>query len=168
MKLLPTAVACGLLLAPMAALAQVPVALAPDQQALLKSPDPQVARNKKLVFDFWREVFQARDMERADHYMAEDYIQHNPTVATGRAPFKAFFGRFPKQPVKPTIDDLVSLTGDGDLVVLAFRRTLPDPRTPGATYTTTWFDMLRVKGDKIVEHWDYGTIAPPGPAAAPR
>ncbi len=137
--------------------AQVPVKVYPDQQALLKSDDPKLAANKKLVFDFWREVFQAHNMELAPKYMAEDYIQHNPLVATGRKPFTDFFGRLEKQPVKPKIDDLVNMVAEGDYVVLAFKRELPDPQNPGKTYTTTWFDMLRIENGKIAEHWDYGT-----------
>ena len=137
--------------------AQLPVTLHADQQALLKSSDPQLAANKKLVFDFWREVFQARNMDLAPKYMAENYMQHNPTVATGRQPFMDFFGRLERQPVKPTIDNLVTITAERDLVVLAFRRELPDPKNPGQRYTTTWFDMLRIENGKIAEHWDYGT-----------
>ena len=140
--------------------AQLPVTLHADQQALLKSSDPQLAANKKLVFDFWREVFQARNMDLAPTYMAENYMQHNPTVATGRQPFMDFFGRLERQPVKPTIDNLVTIMAEHDLVVLAFRRELPDPKNPGQRYTTTWFDMLRIENGKIAEHWDYGTKSP--------
>jgi predicted SnoaL-like aldol condensation-catalyzing enzyme len=139
------------------ALAQIPVAVHPDQQALLKSDDARLAANKKLVFDFWREVFQARNMDLAPKYMAETYIQHNPTVATGRKAFVDFFGRFERQPVKPIIDNLVTMIAERDYVILAFRRELPDPRNPGQTYTTTWFDMLRIENGLIAEHWDYGT-----------
>lgn len=137
--------------------AQVPVEVAQDQQALLESDDPQLAANKKLVFDFWREVFQAKNMDLAPKYMAEDYIQHNPTVPTGRQPFIDFFDQFEQQPVKDTIDNLVTIIAERDLVVLAFKRELPDPENEGETYTTTWFDMLRIKDGKIAEHWDYGT-----------
>jgi len=139
------------------AVAQVPVEVHPNQQALLESDDPQLRKNKKLVFDFWREVFQARNMEKAAEYMAEDYIQHNPNVATGRKPFTDFFGQFETRPVKPTIDNLVTIIAERDLVVLAFRRELKDPDREGETYTTTWFDMLRIEDGKIAEHWDYGT-----------
>jgi predicted SnoaL-like aldol condensation-catalyzing enzyme len=137
--------------------AQLPVTTHPNQQALIQSDNPQLAANKKLVFDFWREVFQARDMSLAPRYMAEDYLQHNPMVPTGRKAFTDFFGRFPRQAVRPEIDDLVTIVAEGDLVVLAFRRELPDPKAAGKTYTTTWFDMLRIKDGKIAEHWDYGT-----------
>jgi predicted SnoaL-like aldol condensation-catalyzing enzyme len=140
--------------------AQLPVTLHADQQALLKSSDPQLAANKKLVFDFWREVFQARNMDLAPKYMAENYMQHNPTVATGRQPFMDFFGRLERQPVKPTIDNLVTIMAERDLVVLAFRRELADAKSPGQRYTTTWFDMLRIENGRIAEHWDYGTKNP--------
>ena len=139
------------------AVAQLPVEVHPSQLELVQSADPALAAKKKLVFDFWREVLQAHEVEKAPEYLAEDYIQHNPNVATGRAAFMDFFGQFPRAPVKATIDDLVSIVAERDLVVLAFRRELPDLENEGQTYTTTWFDMLRIENGKIVEHWDYGT-----------
>ena len=140
-----------------AAFAQLPVEVHANQQQLLESGNPALAANKKLVFDFWREVLQARHVERAPEYLAESYIQHNPNVATGRAAFMDFFGRFPREPIKGTIDDLVDIVAERDLVVLALRRELPDLEHEGQTYTTTWFDMFRIADGKIVEHWDYGT-----------
>jgi predicted SnoaL-like aldol condensation-catalyzing enzyme len=139
------------------AVPQLPVEVHPNQPELLRSEDPRLAANKKLVFDFWREVLQAHHVERAPEYLAEDYVQHNPTIATGRAAFMELFGSLPRQPVEPTIDELVSIVAERDLVVLAFRRELPDLENEGQLYTTTWFDMFRVADGKIVEHWDYGT-----------
>jgi predicted SnoaL-like aldol condensation-catalyzing enzyme len=167
MRFAIVAVILATLAIPLKAQAQAPVvALSPEQQLeALKDADPKEAANKKLVYDFWREVFVARDMTKAETYMAESYIQHNPNVATGRAPFVAFFGSKPAQPPKPVIDDLVAILGDGDFVTLAFRRELPDPTRPGLTYTSTWFDMFRIENGKIAEHWDYGTKQNP---AAPR
>jgi predicted SnoaL-like aldol condensation-catalyzing enzyme len=153
------------LAASMPAIAQLPVTAAPDQQDLLASPDQQLHANKKLVFDFWREVFQTHDMTKAPDYMAPDYRQHNPMVATGRQPFMDFFGRFPKLPVKATIDDLVTILAERDMLVLAFRREMPDPAGADQSYTTTWFDMFRIEGGKIAEHWDFGT-KPAAPAPA--
>jgi predicted SnoaL-like aldol condensation-catalyzing enzyme len=154
MKLVISLAALGILSAPVHA--QLPVTTNTNQQALLQSDNPRLAANKKLVFDFWREVFQTHDMSKASQYMAEDYMQHNPNVPTGRQPFMDFFGRLPRQPVKAEIDNLVTMIAEGDMVVLAFRREIPDPLKPG-TYTTTWFDMFRIKDGKLAEHWDYGT-----------
>lgn len=139
--------------------AQVPVKADPDQQAMLRSKDPGIAKNKKLVYDFWREVFEAGHMELAPKYMAEDYIQHNPNVATGRQPFIDFFSRIRKpSPIEPKIKaPLVAIVADGDLVVLSFAREYPDPKDPEKKYTTTWFDMFRIVDGKIAEHWDPAT-----------
>lgn len=138
----------------------VPVTAAPDQQKLLASSDPKLAANKKLVYDFWREVLEAGHLDLTDKYLAESYIQHNPKVATGRAGFVGFFSRFAKPtPIQPTIaDPVVSITAEGDLVVLSFVRELPDPKDTKQHYTTTWFDMFRVENGKIAEHWDPAEI----------
>jgi len=133
--------------------ASEPVELHPDQQLLLKSTDPQLAANKKLVYEFWRKVFQTRDMSKADKYLAEGYIQHNPKVPTGRAGFVNAFSKAKVQPVKAQVDNLVSIVAERDIVVLAFKKSGKSKKT-GAEYTTTWFDMFRIKGGKIVEHWD--------------
>ena len=147
----------GVLLLCGAAAAQLPVVAASDQQRLLASADPRLAANKKLVYDFWREVMEAHDVERAPAYLAEGFVQHDPNVPTGRAEFVRSLGQAPKQPAKPTIDDLVSIVAEGNLVVLGFRRVLPDLAQEGQTYTTTWFEMLRVENGKIAERWDHGT-----------
>jgi predicted SnoaL-like aldol condensation-catalyzing enzyme len=68
-----------------------------------------------------------------------------------------FFGLSPPQPIKDTLDDLVRIVAEDDVVVLAFRRDLPDLAREGQTYTTSWFDLFRIADGKIVEHWDYGT-----------
>lgn len=134
--------------------AQLPVVPATDQTALLASSDAKLASNKRLVYDFWREVYEAGHLELADKYLAESYIQHNPNVPTGRAAFVSFFARFKKpQPIQPAIVmPLVSITAEGDRVILAFAHEGKD--AAGKAYTTTWFDMFRIENGKIAEHWD--------------
>ena len=58
---------------------------AADQQALLKSSDPKLARNKKHVFDFWRIVMKRAHGARGGVHDPE-YIQHNPTWSRGAMP----------------------------------------------------------------------------------
>jgi predicted SnoaL-like aldol condensation-catalyzing enzyme len=136
--------------------AQVDVQPAPDQSRLLGSTDAHLAANKRLVYDFWREVFEAGHMDLAPKYMLESYIQHNPNVPTGRAAFVDFFSKMSKpKPIGPTIEaPLVDIVAERDLVVLSFVRKAADPKDKTKTYTTTWFDMFRVDGGKIAEHWD--------------
>ena len=145
--------------------AQVPVAANPDHEAMLRSSDPQLAKNKRFVYDFWREVFEAAQMEHAPKYLAEGYIQHNPRVPTGRQAFIDFFNKVRKPaPIEARIKaPLVSITAEGDLVTLAFVREYPEPQDASKKYTTTWFDMFRIVDGRIAEHWDPAVKRPAAP-----
>ena len=144
------------LLVGLQAQAQVPVTANPNQDQILVSADPKLAANKRLVYDFWREVFEGGHMELADKYMAESYIQHNPNVPTGRAAFVEFFSRIAKpKAIEPRVKaPLVTIVAEGDLVVLVFASEREDPSDKTKRYTTTWFDMFRIESNKIAEHWD--------------
>jgi len=144
------------LLVPFVATAQVAVTAQADHALLLASPDAKLAANKRLVYDFWREVFEGGHMELAPKYMTEGYIQHNPNVPTGRAAFVDFFSKFVKpKPIEARVKaPLVAIVADGDLVVLSFVREIADPKDATKKYTTTWFDMFRIESGKIAEHWD--------------
>lgn len=78
------------------AFAQVAPTKHPNQKSLLQSNDPKLALNKKIVYDFWREVLEAGHMELTGNYMTETYIQHNPNVPTGRQGFIDFFSKIRK------------------------------------------------------------------------
>lgn len=157
MKLLVGAVAL-LAVSTVANAAEPVVAISPQaQRQLLDSSDPQLAANKKLAFDMWRNFLQAGRIDEADKYLAPEYHQHNPNAETGLEGVKAFFRSMnrPPDPVKDTIDRLVSIVAERDLVVFALVREEKDK--DGNAYTTTWFDMFRIANGKIVEHWDTAT-----------
>jgi predicted SnoaL-like aldol condensation-catalyzing enzyme len=157
MKRTLSAVALGsFLFVSAVASAQVAVQANPDQTQMLVSADPRLAANKRLVYDFWREVFEGGHLELADRYLAESYVQHNPNVPTGRGGFVEFFGKFAKpKPIEPRVRaPLVAIVAEGDYVVLSFVSERTDPKDPAKRYTTTWFDMFRVQDGRIAEHWD--------------
>src|SRR5215471_3125009 len=136
--------------------AQVPPAGDPDQVAMLKSDDPQLARNKKLVFDFWRIVYEGGHMDKAPEYMAETYIQHNPNVKSGRAAFVELFTRErPPRPVAPRIKvPVISIIAERDRVTVSYVRKVRDRLHPEHIYYMTWFDAFRIENGLIAEHWD--------------
>jgi predicted SnoaL-like aldol condensation-catalyzing enzyme len=105
----------------------------------------------------WRNFLQANDVDAAENYLAPEYHQHNPNAETGLEGVKAYFRAVnrPKQQVKDSIDRLVSIVAERDLVTLALVREGVDK--DGNNYTTTWFDMFRIADGKIVEHWDTAT-----------
>ncbi|TWI95858.1 putative SnoaL-like aldol condensation-catalyzing enzyme [Mucilaginibacter frigoritolerans] len=129
---------------------------AQSQKQMLYSNDPQLAKNKKIVYDFWRSVLEGGHLELAPQYMLETYIQHNPNVPTGRQGFIDFFSKFAKaRPIVDTIQGpLIAIVAEGDRVVLSFKSIHPDPKDPTKKYTTTSFEMLRVENGKVAEHWD--------------
>jgi predicted SnoaL-like aldol condensation-catalyzing enzyme len=148
-------IALAALLASFTVQAQLPVVPNPNHDVLLASPDFRLAANKRLVYDFWREVFEARHMDLAPKYMAESYMQHNPNVPTGRAAFVDFFSKSPPKPIEERVRaPLVAIAADGDLVILVFAREAAEPKDASKKYTTTWFDMFRIENGKIAEHWD--------------
>ncbi len=134
--------------------APVPAA---DQLALLKSPDPKLARNKQFVFDFWRIVYEGRHVNDAPKYMAEGYIQHNPNVGSGRSYFQDLFRKKgPPLPVQSLIKmPVITITAEGNYVTVYTVRRMRDPKDPSHIYATTWCDMFRIDGQGLIaEHWD--------------
>src|SRR5271170_1003601 len=117
----------------------------------------QEKKNLDTVLEWWRVVIQNRQMDESAKYQAEDYIQHNPNVPTGRAGFVAFFSKLPK----PTVADPSKLASQpvvkgakGDFVWLIFETESKDPRDPSKTYHSNSFDVLRIQNGKVQEHWD--------------
>jgi predicted SnoaL-like aldol condensation-catalyzing enzyme len=136
--------------------AQLPVKPLAPQSELLKSDNETLAKNKKLVYDMWREFLEGGHLELAEKYFAEDYMQHNPLAGTGRKALVDFFSKLSKpKDIADTIkSSVVAIVAEGNLVTLSFVREMTDPVDKSKKYTTTWFDMFRIENGKIAEHWD--------------
>jgi predicted SnoaL-like aldol condensation-catalyzing enzyme len=131
-----------------------PPPIATDQQALLASPDPKLAANKKLVYDMYRIVLQAGIWERAGEFIRDDYVQHNPNAGQGLAGVQDYIRKTrPHRPITDTLElPLINLIAERDYVMTAFVR--PEKDASGETYYSTWFDLYRIEDGKIAEHWD--------------
>lgn len=152
-------------LGPVPARAQAPVVGSQDPETLFTSRDPKLNANKQIVLHIVRDLLEAGRWSEAPKYLSARYIQHNPNVASGLAPVMRFFANSPQRPLpdrKNWRTKVVSVVAEGDLVVVATVRELPDPDRAGKTYTTTWFDMWRIQDGKADEHWDGATITPAG------
>jgi len=117
----------------------------------------QAQKNLDMVLEWWRVVIQGGHLDQAPKYQAEDYIQHNPNVPTGRAGFIAFFSKFgkPKNPIPDKLENPPVVKGaKGEYVWLVFETDQIDPRDPAKTYHSNSFDVLRIQNGKIQEHWD--------------
>jgi predicted SnoaL-like aldol condensation-catalyzing enzyme len=141
--------------------AQEAVVGAADSDALFHSRNRVMNTNKQCAYHIIKDLIEAGHWEQADKYLTERYIQHNPLAASGRAGVVKFFTEVLKtQPVPIPAkmkSKMVSVTAEGDLVVVAYVREMKDPKDPSKSYTTTWFDMWRFKDGKADEHWDPAT-----------
>lgn len=127
----------------------------------------QAARNRQLVIDFYRHVFDARNPAAVKDFVTEDYKQHSSHLPSGRAGLEALvtemFGGQPPLPVRP---DLLMpptlIVAEGDVVVIAGEFPQPEPEDPTRTYPFFVFDAYRVRDGKLAEHWSgINKIAPP-------
>ncbi|MFJ2620288.1 ester cyclase [Glutamicibacter sp. NPDC087344] len=104
--------------------------------------------NRKLVVDFYNKFFNEHEPEEAAEVVADDYIQHNPSVPDGKEPFVSFFsGYFLENPESKA--EIVRSSTDGDLVYLHVRST-----DASIDKETAVVDIFRVEDGKILEHWD--------------
>ncbi|MDO5613252.1 MAG: nuclear transport factor 2 family protein [Paracoccus sp. (in: a-proteobacteria)] len=107
----------------------------------------QEEANRQLVVEFYDGFFNRHDASAAD-VVAEDYIQHNPEVPDGKAPFVGYFtGFFAENPESRA--RIVRSAADGDLVWLHIHST-NGADDPGQAVV----DIFRVEDGMIVEHWD--------------
>ncbi|MEU6374524.1 nuclear transport factor 2 family protein [Streptomyces sp. NPDC046909] len=106
------------------------------------------AYNKKLVTAAFDQLLVQKDLSAIDRYWGPEYDQHNPNIPNGVAGVKsglgAFFKQFPQLKVTPK-----RVIAEGDLVAV-HSHYVNAPGERGQAIV----DLFRVRGGKIVEHWD--------------
>jgi predicted SnoaL-like aldol condensation-catalyzing enzyme len=106
----------------------------------------QQEENKKMVAQFYQELFGDKDITAIDQYIGNTYIQHNPLLPDGKEALKeavkVWFKGAPKEKV-----DIQRMAADGDLVWLHIRGKAGDK-------VRAIVDIFRIENGKIVEHWD--------------
>lgn len=133
----------------------------------------ELQTEKKAVMDFYRPGITLRELIAL---IDPSYIQHNPLALklgtekhiSDYEEFKQLFTMMAStaNPTGANVLDgparrggraphVVILTAECDLVTAIVRNTRPDPTAPsGTTYQQFSFDTFRVRGGKLVEHWD--------------
>jgi predicted SnoaL-like aldol condensation-catalyzing enzyme len=126
-----------------------------DQYALLEAAEPELAWNKRHVFDFWRQVADAGREELVEIYVDPSFVGRSAIMAAGRSGLAAHFSARPERPMAVALEEpLVAMVAEGDLVVQVRMRQHAHPSRAGDTYTTTAFDMFRLAAGRVLEYWD--------------
>jgi predicted SnoaL-like aldol condensation-catalyzing enzyme len=156
--------------APGVSLAQPAYFAQPPTTPQVAPMTPAQQKNVDFILNWWREVIEAKHTELAPNYQAEDYIQHNPNVPTGRAAFVKFFSSLgpPTNPIPAKLLRPPVVEGAKDsLVWLIFQEEGRDPHDPLKRLYAPSFDLIRMENGKVQEHWDSAKKRPGSPAFVP-
>lgn len=104
--------------------------------------------NRQIVGEFVRLLYQQKNVRKAfTDYVADEYIQHNPTIPDGRAAAIEFLE--PKFSQPSARFDVKRVLVDGDLAMVHLHGRMSEDSLGGAVA-----DIFRLENGKIVEHWD--------------
>ncbi len=117
-------------------------------------------RNKTIVELFINSVFVSHDFGILDGIMRDDYIQHNPDVAQGKAGFRQFF-EVTFRAMPDFRYKIIQLVADGNYVMAYCQCSgthsggewLNVPPS-GNKLNFNVVDIFRIQDGKIAEHWD--------------
>ncbi|MEM9320242.1 MAG: hypothetical protein AAGA70_14745 [Pseudomonadota bacterium] len=98
--------------------------------------------NKAVVLEYTKQVLQEAGVDKIDQFVAEDLVEHAADIADGRAGLAAWLG----SDAAGSYEMMFQLLGQGDFAVTYGKR-----RVAGADVAV--FDVYRLAGGKIVEHW---------------
>jgi predicted SnoaL-like aldol condensation-catalyzing enzyme len=128
------------------AAAQVPGSSAPSNApGQLQTTE---ARNRALIISLYYNFYNNHDLNYPNQIVLENYIQHNPSLATGRAAFVSFFQSIFSQ-YPQFRSEIVRMAAEGDLVFVHGHQT-----TSPSDLGVDAVDIYRIQDGKIVEHWD--------------
>ncbi len=113
----------------------------------------RTAANKQLVRAFVETVLIDQQLAKAAGFV-DGYLQHNPLVGDGLPALAGLLEKLAKQGTPIVYDRLHRVLGEGNFVL-----AISEGRF--GTAPTAYYDLFRVAGGKLVEHWDVIEAIPP-------
>lgn len=108
----------------------------------------KTAANKTLVADFVDTILVKGEMDQLGKFIdGENYLQHNTQIADGLSGLAQAFEAMAEQGITMVYSENHIVLGEGNFVLSVSEGSFAgDP--------TSFYDLFRVEGNKIVEHWD--------------
>jgi predicted SnoaL-like aldol condensation-catalyzing enzyme len=105
--------------------------------------------NKQKVLSFYKLIVGQRKAELIPEFVLEDYKQHNPTVAQGRAGITGMINYLKTLPPPPAgaKSPIIRAIEEGDLVVTHLDIEFMDKHM-------VVIDLFKLKDGMLAEHWD--------------
>ncbi|RSC95581.1 nuclear transport factor 2 family protein [Tenacibaculum singaporense] len=104
--------------------------------------------NKEIVTNFVNDVLFGKAPERITNYIStEEYLQHNPMIKDGLEGLGEAINYLTSQNNMFQYQKLHKVLGEGNFVL-----TMSEGEWNGKPQA--FYDLFRLKNDKIVEHWD--------------
>jgi predicted SnoaL-like aldol condensation-catalyzing enzyme len=111
--------------------------------------------NTKLVRGFVEDILVGGRMDRLVGYFDGDtYVQHNPQIGDGLSGLGKALEAMAKAGVTMKYDRVHRVLGEGNFVLVVSEGQF------GGKHTS-FYDLFRVEGGKIAEHWDTIETIPP-------
>ncbi|MFO1319591.1 MAG: nuclear transport factor 2 family protein [Burkholderiales bacterium] len=135
-------------------------ALNPSGRSMVDGPTmatdlDRTAANKALVRAFVDDILVNGRLDRLAAYFDGDrYAQHNPMIADGLSGLGAALEALAKQGITMKYDRIHRVLGEGNFVLVMSEGTF-------GGRATAFYDLFRVEGDRIAEHWDTLESIPP-------
>ncbi len=105
--------------------------------------------NRARVRAFVEEVLVGRRLERLDEFVADDLVQHSPSLSDGREALRALL-----ETGRVTTTRLHRVLAEG-----CFALAVSEGERDGVH--TAFYDLYRVHAGRLVEHWDTVEAVPP-------
>lgn len=110
--------------------------------------------NKEVAENFISDVLEGNNPDKTtDYFDGDNYIQHNTAIADGVSGLNDALTALAEQNIFMVYNETHLIVGQGNYVLALSEGTYADE-------PTAFFDLWRIEGGKIAEHWDIMSTIP--------
>lgn len=118
-----------------------------DGQENVSGDDASLEDNKRIAKGFVENVLMAGDLSKAGDYIGDKYLQHHPLVRDGLGGLIEAFAQWQAEGIEVKYGTIHKVLGKGDFVLIVTEGVFNGDEV-------AFYDMFRLEGGGIVEHWD--------------